>query len=81
MPCMEKIKRPVVFKFLLLGKATRFAQFAQQDEYLKNHYVSHGHKYVIFEFDSLEEQEKYLSFITKHPSIRRLMKMGLITIE
>mgnify|MGYP001552967578 CR=1 FL=1 len=75
------IKHPVVFKFLLLGKATKFATFAQQDEYLKNHYSTHGQKYVVFEFDSIEEQKKYLKIIVNHPSIKRMMRMKLITIE
>lgn len=74
-------KYPVVFKFLLLGKATKFAKFAQQDEYLKNHYSTHGQKYVVFEFDDIKEQEKYIKFMTNHPSIKRMMKMNLITIE
>lgn len=76
-----KIRRPVIFKFLLLGKASRFAQFAQNDEFLKNHYSSHSQKYVVFEFDNTDEQEKYVNYMTSHPAIKRLMKMKLLTIE
>jgi len=76
-----KIRRPVIFKFLLLGKASKFAQFAKNDEFLKNHYSSHSQKYVVFEFDNIQEQEKYVNYMTSHPAIKRLMKMKLLTIE
>lgn len=72
---------PLIFEFLLLGKATKLANAIKRDPRLEPLLDTYGPKCVVLKFKTDESKEHTKKELIKIPYIQRGIKNKLIKIE
>ena len=72
---------PLVFEFLILGKATKFANLLRTIDVLKDKLATTGGKYVILKFSTNEEKEEYKIHLLQNEFIKQNIKNKHLKVD